>query len=149
MPRRAVCGKLTAAETRLGPASGKDDKTPWTGDIVKYTLDDGDTVDSGIWPSGTRSTDELMSGIRGAIADCLARAGRDSSVTALDGLEPGWIGYRYAEPGERIVSERVFAVTGERIVAVGVEHRGSGDPSVQAADLMPKALKRAKDAPKN
>lgn len=148
VPRRAVCGELSDAELRLGRASGKDDKDPWTGDLVEYTLDDGDTVDSGIWPPSTRSADELMSGIRGAIADCVTRSSSDSSVASLEGLDAGWIGYRYTEPGEHIVSERVFALKGDRIVAVGVEHRGAGEPSVEAADLMPKALKRAKDAPK-
>lgn len=148
VPRRAVCGELSDAELRLGRASGKDDKNQWTGDIAEYTLEDGDTVDSGIWPPNTRSADDLMAGIRDAIADCATRSSSDSSVISLDGLDAGWIGYRYTEPGEQIVSERVFALKGDRIVAVGVEHRGAGEPSVEAAELMAKALERAKDAPK-
>ena len=69
----------------------------------------------------------------------------------MTGLDSGAIGYTsntVTSKGDRI-GERVFAIQGDRIVVVGTKHDGKGDPEVDVATLLPKALERAKDAPKD
>jgi hypothetical protein len=67
----------------------------------------------------------------------------------MSGLEPGTIGYRSettTSDGPRF-GERVFAAQGDRIIAVGVQHDGPGEPTVDVRKLLPVALERTKDAP--
>ena len=94
------------------------------------------------------SPQQALTTIEEAIEDCSANSSGET-VTAMTDLPDGAIGYRAVLDSSDAprIGERVFAAQGDRIVAVGVQHDGPGEPAVDVAELLPVALERAEDAP--
>lgn len=145
----ATCSAISEVESRLTVADRPN------GVMMEYRLgrsgNSGDYVISqalGV-PSTYRNTTEACAAVESAI-DMRAEPDGRESVTSFTGLTPGVIGYRSetettTSSGPRI-GERVFAVQGDRIIAVGVQHDGAGEPTVDVTELLPVALERAADA---
>jgi hypothetical protein len=154
LPGRSICGALKEAEgyTTLVTATGRNDV--WKGDVIQYTLKNDDVVDSSVFPDNSSSDTpaSIVASVHSAITECTAKpTPAPARVEALTGLASDQTGYRYHynNGAEVVVGERVFAVQGPRVVVVGAEHRGSGDLTVDVVKLLPKALDRAKKAPKS
>lgn len=122
--------------------------------IREYVLDNGDRVDSSVLGPSSNYGDPAaaLDRVSDAIKTCTDEQSGDSETfTPLTGLPSGAVGYTSettTSNGPRF-GERVFAVQGDLIVVVGTRHDGEGDPKVDVAKLLPKALERAKDAPKD
>lgn len=120
----------------------------------EYYLKNGDFVGSsalGI-PARYGTAQEALQRVTDAIKTCAAEEQSDTDTfTPLTDLDGGAVGYTSTTTtsnGPRF-GERVFAIQGDRIVVVGTRHDGKGDPKVDVVKLLPKALDRAKDAPKD
>jgi hypothetical protein len=122
--------------------------------IQEYVLDNGDLVDSStLGPSSNYGTPEAARDrAADAISKCAASAAaRHEVFTPIAGLDAGVVGYTSKSTtsnGPRF-GARVFAIQGDNLVVVGTRHDGKGDPEVDVVKLLPKALDRAKDAPKS
>lgn len=94
------------------------------------------------------STGKAMTAIEDAIEECSVDPFGES-FTPMTDLPSGVIGYRAVTEtsDDARIGERVFTVQGDRIIAVGVQHDGPGEPTVDVAELLPVALERAEDAP--
>jgi hypothetical protein len=148
LPAVAVCGEIKDAEFSLTIGNRPEGVTR------EYTLDNGDYLGSSALGTPRRygSAAAALDRVADAIESCAAQEPvGDETFTPLTGLDSGAVGYTSTSTtsnGPR-VGERVFAVQGDRIVVVGTRHDGDGDPTVDIAKLLPKALDRAKDAPKD
>ena len=144
VPWVAVCSEIKEAEASLIVGNKPE--------IVarSYILDNDDYVSSiALGKSVNYSSLEAeLDRVETAIAECAAS--EPNEFTPLTGLDPGVVGYteRSATNDPRY-GARVFAIQGDRLVVVGTRHEGEGDPKVDVVTLLPKALERAKDAPKD
>lgn len=148
LPARALCSQMKDyAEFSISI-----DNKPSV--IQEYVLDNGDRVDSSVLGPSSNYGDPAaaLDRVRDAITTCTDdQSGDSETFTPLTGLPSGAVGYQSettTSNGPRF-GERVFAVQGDLIVAVGTRHDGKGDPKVDVVTLLPKALDRAKDAPKD
>jgi hypothetical protein len=119
----------------------------------EYVLDNGDRVDSSVLGPSTNYGDPAaaLARVSDAIQECSTDGTDGEKLTPMTGLDSGAVGYTsntVTSNGDR-VGQRVFAIQGDRIVVVGTRHDGEGDPEVDVVKLLPKALERAKDAPKD
>ncbi len=146
VPAAAACGAINEAQFKLTIGNEPE------GVGRSYTLANGDRVFSSALgrSSSYGSLQNGLDGIADAIAECAAKPVGKEVVTAMTGLDPGVVGYTATSPTSDPArfGARVFAIQGDRIVLVGTKHEGDGDPAVDVVDLLPKALERAKEAPK-
>lgn len=147
IPAVAVCSAIAEAEFTI-TVSNRPEAV-----AREYYLDNGDLVTSsaqGI-PARYGSPEKALERVTEAITTCAGeQSARGGTFTPMTDLEAGAVGYTATtttSSGPR-VGERVFAIQGDRIVVVGTQHDGAGDPEVDVVKLLPKALERAKDAPK-
>jgi hypothetical protein len=144
VPWVAVCSEIKEAEASLIIGTKPE--------IVarSYILENDDHVSSIALGKSVNygSLEAELDRVEGAIADCAAR--EPGEFTPLTGLDPGVAGYtETSATDEPRHGARVFAIQGDRLVVVGTRHEGDGDPKVDVVKLLPKALERAKDAPKD
>lgn len=147
IPAVAVCSAIKEAEFSI-TVSNRPEAV-----AREYYLANGDYVGSsalGI-PARYGTAEKALERVTDAIKTCSDEQSADTETfTPLAGLDSGAVGYTSTTTtsnGPRF-GERVFAVQGDRIVVVGTRHDGEGDPKVDVVKLLPKALERAKDAPK-
>ena len=144
VPWVSVCSQIKEAEASLIIGNKPE--------IVarSYILENDDYVSSIALGKSVNfsSLEAELDRVKGAIAECAAS--EPSEFTPLTGLDPGVVGYTETSGSdEPRYGARVFAIQGDRIVVVGTRHAGAGDPKVDVVKLLPKALERAKDAPKD
>ena len=148
LPARTVCSQIKD----LAEFSISIDNRPSV--MREYELDNGDQVDSSVLGPSSNYGDPAaaLDRVADAIKTCTdEQAADDEKFTPMADLPSGAVGYTSSTTtsnGPRF-GERVFAVQGDRIVVVGTRHDGEGDPEVDVVKLLPKALERAKDAPKD
>lgn len=148
VPSVAVCSAINEAQFKLTIGNKPE------GVGRAYTLDNGDQVfSSALGRSSSYGTlQKGLDAVIAAITECGASgtAGGEA-LTPIMGLESGVVGYTAvsaaADPPQ--FGARVFTIQGDRIIVVGTKHEGAGESSVDVVDLLPTALDRAKDAPKD
>lgn len=147
IPAVAVCGAIQDAEFTI-TVSNKPKAV-----AREYYLKNGDFVGSSVQgiPARYGTAEKALERVTAAITECSTDGTDAEKLTPMTGLESGAVGYTsntVTSNGDRI-GQRVFAIEGDRIVVVGTQHDGEGDPEVDVVKLLPKALERAKDAPKD
>jgi hypothetical protein len=147
LPARSVCSQVKdAAEFSISI-----DNKPSV--MRDYVLDNGDHVDSSLLGPSSAYGDPAaaLDRVKDAITACAdEQSADDEKFTPIADLPSGAVGYTSTtttSAGPRF-GERVFATQGDNIVVVGTRHDGKGDPKVDVVKLLPKALERAKDAPR-
>lgn len=146
-PGTGWCDELAYLET--AKLSNAADGT--TGD--QYVLENGDVVGATLFVAGAGEYPDaasMIAAIEEAVAECVADADKgdygEATSEPISGLPDGAVGFKFtstsSDPVE--VGSIAFAETEDgRLVGVGVTHSGSGEASVDVADLLATALDRA------
>ena len=146
-PGTGWCDALAYLETaKLSTAA---DGT--TGD--QYVLENNDVVGATVFaPGGGDYPDAalMLTAIDEAVDECTADADRgdygEATSEPISGLPDGAVGFTFTSTSSKPVEvgSIAFAETEDgRLVGVGVTHSGSGEASVDVADLLSTALERA------
>ncbi|MEU4450554.1 hypothetical protein AB0F44_04450 [Nocardioides sp. NPDC023903] len=145
-PGTGWCDDLGHLETKLSNAA---DGT--TGD--QYALENGDVVGATVFvPGGGDYPDaaSMLTAIKEAVDECSADADNgdygEATSEPISGLPDGAVGFTFTSTSSSPVEvgSIAFAETDDgRLVGVGVTHSGSGEASVDVADLLSTALERA------
>lgn len=132
------CQELHVSETSLVAQAQVEDRG-----TVRYELDDGDEVLTGLFPSS--DVEATMADLRTAVEDCVAtRPDRDAgAVESLDELPEAAVGYRAWLRQD--ATDRVFLPVGDAVVVVEVGGSGS-EPEQRVQELLPRAVERAGNA---
>ncbi|MGY0386616.1 hypothetical protein ACWZJV_06575 [Nocardioides sp. WG-D5] len=118
----------------------------------QYSLKGGDQVGATVFVPGGNYPDaaSMLSAIEEVVADCTADAENgdygDATSEPISGLPDGAVGFTFTSTSSSPVEvgSVAFAETDDgRLVGVGVTHSGSGEASVDVADLLSTALERA------
>ena len=138
----APCSRLTIAELKIRVDNGSADRDR------RLTLRSGEVVGSSANGVDRRFTDaaDALALVDSAIDDCSGREPLPgTTVERLDGLPAGAYGYRATvrSVSRHMVLTRVFAAHGDDVVIVSTRGTGDDRPTVDAVDLLPKALERA------
>lgn len=145
-PGTGWCDELGYLETKLSNAA---DGT--TGD--QYALENGDVVGATAFvPGGGDYPDaaSMLTAIKEAVDECSADADNgdygEATSEPISDLPGGAVGFTFTSTSSNPVEvgSTAFAETDDgRLVGVGVTHSGSGEASVDVADLLSTALERA------
>lgn len=118
---------------------------------ARYALESGDSVVTTTQgPStGQPSIDYTITRVDGAIDECVKRARTrpDAPFERLEGLPEGAIGFRsvaQTSAGPETTDRAYGPVTDREVAVVTVKHLGDGEPTVSVAELLAKALDRAR-----
>ena len=127
IPAVAVCSAIAEAEFTI-TVSNRPEAV-----AREYYLDNGDLVTSSLQgiPARYGSPKKALERVTDAIKTCTDEQSPDEGTfTPLTGLDSGAVGYTATSTtsnGPRF-GERVFAIQGDRIVVVGTQHDGKGEP---------------------
>ncbi|MFE4000142.1 hypothetical protein ACFX43_15270 [Nocardioides sp. YIM B13467] len=145
-PGTGWCDALAYLET--AKLSNAADGT--TGD--QYALENGDVVGATVFvPGGGNYPDagSMLTAIEEAVDECSAGAEKgdygEATSEPVSGLPDGAVGFEFTSTSSNPVEvgSMAFAETEDgRLVGVGVTHSGSGEASVEVADLLATALDR-------
>ena len=146
-PGTGWCDALAYLET--AKLSNAADGT--TGD--QYVLENGDVVGATVFvPGGGDYPDasSMLTAIKESVDECSADADNgdygEATLEPISGLPGGAVGFTFTSTSSNPVEvgSIAFAETEDgRLVGVGVTHSGSGEASVDVADLLSTALERA------
>ncbi|MER6937819.1 hypothetical protein ABTX24_12675 [Nocardioides sp. NPDC127514] len=121
-----------------------------TGD--QYVLENGDVVGATVFvPGGGKYPDagSMLTAIEEAVDECTADAAKgeygEATSEPISGLPDGAVGFKFTSTSSNPVEvgSTAFAEASDgRLVGVGVTHSGSGEASVDVAELLTTALDR-------
>ncbi|MFH7323803.1 hypothetical protein [Aeromicrobium sp. JJY06] len=114
-----------------------------------YVLADGDQVRSSLQgPAQNQTTvDHTLEQVDTAVTACSAPGAATGTFARIEGLPEGAVGFRTVtdtSEGPQTTERAYAAADDDTAVVVTVDHVGEGEPAVTAAELLPKALERAR-----